>query len=438
MQNGRLLSIETTHNPATDLGYLLRKNPANAHLKELSFGKAAVVFPIADEDRCQAALLLDVDSVGQARKDRSAHYVDDQPYTAGSFAAVALNRMFSTAMTGKSKDRPELARQPIPLTIKLAAVRCGEASRVDRYFSPLGWKVETVQLGEGSPVFTATLNGTHVLADALNMLAVLLPALDGRKHYFVADDEVEKIVRKAGVWLKEHPARQEILQRNLRRKRSLILQALDRLGVESVKPESKEPTKPRLHDERHDAVVEAIKKLDPASLIDLGCGSGKLPRRLLKETSIPRIAGMEIAWELIERLDRWVDGLSPSAQARVEIFHGSLVYRDRRIGDYDVAALVEVIEHLDPARLRALEDAVFADAQPRHVIVTTPNREYNAVYELGKALRHEDHRFEWTRQEFRDWCAELKERHGYSAEITEIGEPHPEHGGSSQMAVLSR
>ena len=122
------------------------------------------------------------------------------------------------------------------------------------------------------------------------------------------------------------------------------------------------------------------------------------------------------------------------------MIHGSLTYRDRRLEGFAAAAVVEVIEHLDPPRLSAFERAVFEFAKPRTVVLTTPNREYNVTWEnvgTGK-LRHPDHRFEWTRQEFRDWAEGISGRYGYSVRFLPVGPVDEALGSPTQMGVFER
>src|SRR5580692_4799213 len=135
-----LLTITTTHRPATDLGYLLHKNPGKMHSFEMSFGAVRLFYPEATPERCTAALLLDVDPVGLVRGKRGAsgrneggtleQYVNDRPYVLSSFMSVALGRALGTAMTGRSKGRQELADQKIPLTATLAVVACRGGEQV--------------------------------------------------------------------------------------------------------------------------------------------------------------------------------------------------------------------------------------------------------------------------------------------------------------------
>ena len=123
---------------------------------------------------------------------------------------------------------------------------------------------------------------------------------------------------------------------------------------------------------------------------------------------------------------------------RLTIFQGALTYVDPRFEGYDAAVLMEVIEHVDPARLEALERVVFGRARPGAVIVTTPNSEYNVNYPALTGMRHPDHRFEWTRAEFATWCDRVGTTYGYEVEVRGVGDVHPDLGSPTQMGVFRR
>lgn len=462
-----LLTITTTHQPASDLGYLLMKNPANVHEATLAFGRATVFFPEALEERCTAVLSVEVDPVtlvrGKGRSDGLIdQYVNDRPYAASSLLAVALGRVFGTALSGRSKQRQELADAACPFSAMVTPLPVrGESDLPHKLFAPLGYEVATEPIaldpawqswGDSSYV-TMTIAGHQRLADLLTHLYVLMPVLDNRKHYFIGDDEVEKLLRKGEGWLQRHPERELIATRYLRHRSALVRDALARL-TEAVEPESaetiaqrnaKEETleKPiRLNDARMAKVVETLKAVGARSVLDLGCGEGRLIRLLLADRSFDRILGIEVAPRLLalagERLR--LDRMPEMKRKRIQLLQGSLMYRDDRLAGFDAAALVEVIEHLDADRLSALESAVFAHARPKAVVVTTPNREYNALFEglpEGR-LRHSDHRFEWTRAEFAAWAERIGSAHGYTHRMEPIGEQHPAHGAPTQMAVFAQ
>jgi 3' terminal RNA ribose 2'-O-methyltransferase Hen1 len=465
-----LLTITTTHAPATDLGYLLHKHPDRHHAVELSFGSAHVVYPEATADRCTAAVLVDVDPIGLVRGRKGsagndfalADYVNDRPYAASSFLSVALARLFGTAMSGRSSERQELADTSIPLEVSCPAVpvRGGEPL-LRRLFEPLGYGVEAtpVPLDPHFPAWgdsrylTVTLRATARVKDLLEHLFVLLPVLDDDKHYWVGADEVDKLIRRAGAWLGAHPEREVISSRYLRHDRRLTSQALARLVSEEANDpdeiaeqrdaEEEAVEKPlSLAEQRIAAVVDAIEQAGSRRVVDLGCGSGKLVEALLKRTGIDLVLGVDVSCRALEIAARrlHLDQMPPRQRARVELVQGALTYRDRRLEGFDAAALVEVVEHLDASRLAAFERAVFAHARPTSVVVTTPNAEYNPLFPTLPAgsMRHRDHRFEWTRQEFASWTAQIAERHAYRVVISGIGPDDERAGAPTQMAVFSR
>lgn len=446
--------------PATDLGFLLMKHPDRMHEIEFAFGKAAIFYPEANDARCEAALVLDVDPVGLVRRSGEGltdQYVNDRPYAASSFLSVALNRAFRTAMSGASRERPELAATPLPLEIVVTPLPVrGQDDLVRRLFEPLGWRVEVRRIeGRHGPsrFVTLILRGTQRVADALSHLYVLIPALDRDKHYWVGDDEVEKLLEKSAAWLGAHPEREEIARRYLKSKGSLVRAALARLAPEEAPTESEAAPGEirreealeaplRLNDARLEAVSRVLGMSDAKSVVDLGCGEGRLLALLLRHKRFTKLIGLDASPQALERAASRLklDRAGAPDPERLALLHGALTYRDARWKDVDAAALVEVIEHVDPDRLPALAEILFGYARPRLVVVTTPNAEHNVLFDrlAAGAMRHPDHRFEWTRDEFRRWVREIETRYGYAARYEEIGDSHAEHGAPTQMAVLTR
>jgi 3' terminal RNA ribose 2'-O-methyltransferase Hen1 len=459
------LSIATTHRPATDLGYLLHKHPERVHETELGFGKVFVFYPEATDARCEAALVVDVDPVGLVRGKGSSdglldQYVNDRPYAASSFLSVALARALRTAMGGTSKERPELALAAIPLDVTVTPLPArGGEKLVRALFEPLGWSVDVdaiegvgSQAGHGSRYVSLRLRGEARLSALLNHLYVLIPVLDDGKHYWVGEDEISKLLSHGEGWLETHPAKELIVQRYLKHRRLLANIALARLAPETedeeAAPERRDAPEEalerpiRLNDARMDAVIEALRASGAKSIADLGCGEGKLLARLVRERWAERLIGVDASARELERAARRLklheSGGPP--EGRVTLLHGALTYRDKRIAGIDAAALVEVIEHLDPDRLPSLARALFREARPGTVVVTTPNAEYNALFpDLAKgAFRHPDHRFEWTRRQFRDWVRSVETEFGYRAELRDVGAANEEFGSPTQMAVFTR
>ncbi|WP_121175068.1 3' terminal RNA ribose 2'-O-methyltransferase Hen1 [Streptomyces sp. 1114.5] len=504
------MSISTTgsaENPATDLGFLLHKHPGKVQRFTTSHGEAHVFYPEAGDEVCTAALLLDVDPIALVRKGRGdgrgrggspdfalAQYVNDRPYAASSLLAVALRTVFRSAMKGACPARPELPGQARPLRIELPAVPAngagegGGAAMVARLFEPLGWRVEAAAIpldeafpewGDSRYVRIALASESVRLADALQQLYVLLPVLDGAKHYWVAPDEVDKLLAAGEGWLAAHPERALITRRYLARRWSLTRAAMERLElarlaeaddreVEEIdnavddrpgdetgedgsqedggQPSSRksgeqaEPRPPSLAEQRRTAIVEALRETGAARVADLGCGQGELIGELLKDARFTGILGVDVSVRALQAANRKLrlERLPERQAARVTLVQGALTYTDARLKGFDAAVLCEVIEHLDLPRLPALEYAVFGAARPRAVVVTTPNAEYNVRWESlpAGAVRHADHRFEWSRAEFRAWAEKVAAAYGYTVVLRPVGPEDEEVGAPTQLALF--
>ncbi|WP_327233930.1 3' terminal RNA ribose 2'-O-methyltransferase Hen1 [Streptomyces sp. NBC_01317] len=521
------LTISTTgtqERPATDLGFLLHKHPEKAQTFSTAHGTAHVLYPEATAERCTAALLLEVDAVALVRRGKGksrggapdaalAQYVNDRPYAASSLLAVALSTVFKSALRGDCRALPERAASPLPLRIEVPAVPArGGAELVRRLFGPLGWTsvdarpvaldVTFPQWGESRYV-QLVLEGEMRLADALRQLYVLLPVLDDAKHYWVAPDEVDKLLRAGEGWLAEHPEQKLITSRYLSRRWGLTRRAMERLelvrlaeaddidvevldnavletpdeeweagevrgdgadgtvqpdtapvseAVPDAVPETASeavpapdsaatPKEPSLADQRREAILTALREAGASTVLDLGCGQGQLVQALLKDVRFTHVMGVDVSVRALTIAARRLklERLGERQAARVTLTQGSLTYTDKRLKGYDAAVLAEVVEHLDLPRLPALEYAVFGSARPSTVVVTTPNVEYNVRWETLPAghVRHSDHRFEWTRAEFRDWAGQVAGRHGYTVAYVPVGADDPEVGPPTQMAVFT-
>ena len=468
-----LLTLTTTHRPATDLGYLLAKHPDRLQTFQLSFGEAHILYPEATEERCTAALVLDLDPValvrgrpgagrdGDGAAGPLATYVNDRPYVASSFLSVAIGKVLGSALGGRTAARPDLVAADLPLSATVGPVRVrGGLAVIRRLFDPLGYEVtaEPVPGTDGpAPLFwTLTLAADIRLQALLSHLYVLIPVLDDDKHYWVDEDEIEKLLRHGEGWLAAHPDREFITRRYLRRGPKLARQALGRLasldagagdaaagtgdaGGAPAAPPVEEPAS--LNDLRHQTVLQALQDAGAAKVLDLGCGEGKLLRLLMRDSRVTRITGADVSTQALdiarERLN--LDRLPDRQRERLALLQSALTYRDRRLQGHDAAALVEVVEHVDPARLPAFERAVFAYARPGTVVLTTPNRDWNATVPAlaDGRLRHRDHRFEWTRAEFAAWTERIGAEHGYAVVRHGVGDPHPELGAPTQMAVFT-
>ena len=474
-----LLTITSTTQDATDLGYLLHKHPGKVQAFDVAGGVAQVFYPEATAERCTAVLLLDVDPIALVRGRKGKwsggggeggtldHYVNDRPYAASSMLSVAMGRVFNTALAGRCESRPHLTEAPLELELWLPciAARGGGESLLRSLFEPLGYTVAVHRHPldpnfpewDDGPYYDLRLTANIALKDALNHLYVLIPVLDNDKHYYVGRDEMEKLLRKGETWLASHPQREPITARYLRYWGPLTREAVARLTDDTPEPDPDAEAAERdaeeeaieervsLNDQRHAAVVEALLASGAKRVLDLGCAQGKLIARLLKEKQLDEVVGVDVSLRSLEVAEKRLrlDRMGETQRRRVRLLHGSLLYRDRRLEGFDAAALVEVIEHLDPPRLAAMERNIFGHARPRTVVVTTPNVEYNVLFETLPAgnLRHRDHRFEWSREEFQQWCEGIAERYGYRVRLAPVGPVDDRVGGlgsPTQMGVFER
>lgn len=462
-----ILNITTTHSPATDLGYLLHKHPDKFQTFDLSIGRALVFYPEATNEKTTVSLLLDIEPIDMVRGVRKmggdnfalGHYVNDRPYVASSFMSVAIAKAFSSAMNGKCKDKPELVDKKIPIEVNISSIPAPKGGEllIRKLFEPLGYKVALTRhiLDQKFPewgqskYFSLQLEHTITVKELLSHLYVLIPTLDNDKHYFVSESEIEKLLQKGEGWLREHPEREQIIRRYLINLASLSKRALERISDgETIGNIIDEPTensqiqkkKESLHDKRLNLVVEKLIESGSERVLDLGCGEGKLIKLLLKERQFTEIVGMDVSYsELLKAKEKLhFDEMPPKQKEKLQLFQGALTYRDQRLHGFDAAAVVEVIEHLDLNRLQAFERVLFGFAQPKTIVLTTPNKEYNVMWEQLEAenMRHDDHRFEWTREEFQQWADKIGKMYNYSVEILPIGYEEENIGAPSQMAIF--
>ena len=461
-----LLTITYTGQKTTDLGYLLFKNPNRPQVFELSHGNAYIFYPEVSDERTTAALLLEIDPIDLARGKVGSSggglfdYVNDRPYVSSSFMSTAISKVFGTAMTGRADAHQALSDTALDLTATVTMLPCrGEQEKLNHVFEPLGYEVgyETFVSDEIFPGWgesryvNLTISGKIRLRDLLKHLYVLIPVFDRQKHYWVGADEVEKLLRLGEDWLPNHPERAYITGRYLNRRRSLVNMAFERLAAadaedgevsadEAAESDDTPDKKLSLNTQRLGSVVAALKNYGAKRVIDIGCGEGNLLAILIKERQFTNITGVDVSHLALERAKAKLklERAGDSVRERIQLLQGSLIYKDARFEGYDAACVIEVIEHLDAPRLTAFERVLFEFAKPPVVILTTPNKEYNANYEFlhDGDMRHGDHRFEWTRAEFREWALGIAEKFGYSVQFSEIGDVDEAFGAPTQMGVF--
>lgn len=466
-----LLTITYEGQNTQELGFLLHKHPDRTQEFNLNYGKAYVFYPEVSGERTTAALLLDIDPIDLARGKLGSRdgglfdYVNDRPYASTSFMSTAISRVFGTAMGGRCEQYQELADTPLHLTAQLSSLKDGRETELARQlFEPLGYQVTTKRTlldekfpewGE-SPYIDLTICGTVKLCELLNHLYVLIPVFDKQKHYYTSEAEIKKLLDHGEGWLAGHPYKEKIARRYFPARGSYARRAIDILlagepeaqenadTLEETLPEenSGETARTPLNTQRMEAVRDAVLKSGAFTVLDLGCGECRLTSLLLGEAQIKKVTACDVSVSVLEKAAKHLhlDRMPPFRKNKLTLMQASLTYLDKRLKGYDCACVIEVIEHIEPSRLNAFERVIFEYASPKTIILTTPNREYNAKYETMQknTFRHGDHRFEWTREEFSAWTKHICERFGYRCEIRGIGEMDETYGNPTQMGVFTK
>ena len=460
------LTITTTHSPATDLGYLLHKHPDKVQSFNIPGGKAVVFYLEATEQRCTATLLMDINNIDLVKVMRipvdyslMKHYVNDRPYVASSFMSSAISKVYGTAMNGNCKAKPELTAIEMPLQCKLSPINVkGGEEFIRRMFEPLGYDLNIHRLPidsldpewGNSDYYSIALKNNILLKHLLSQLYILIPVFDKQRHYWISKQNVDVLLEKGSDWLPTHPEVEVITKYYLKHLRTLTQMALDRLLADKNQDSNDEQTPNpiisnitgSLNRQRYKTVMETLKELGGRRVLDLGCGDGRLIKLLLKDSQFFKIIGMDVSYRSLQRAKAslYMDEMSPKMKARIDFIHGSLLYRDERLKGFDIAVILEVVEHIDPDRLIDFEKVIFKLARPANVILTTPNSEYNRIYSINNPseYRHPDHRFEWSRDQFSSWVERIGSEYDYSATLQSIGDVNSEYGSPTQMAVFKR
>lgn len=477
------LTIRATGAGAGMLSHLLAKNPSNLYERMEKDSRVRIVFTASSEEETEAVIYVTPDPVELVKGDSSAHnditqYINDREFVLSSLFCTYIRSALGTALNGKTKEAyvPWVGRK-LNLELALGPVASNLPDRtLTELFTALGYEVllergdadYAFDLKSRSSVRYIRLKGMQTLQTALRQLFVLIPALDDYKHYYISDDEVDKIRRYGEGWLEDHPQRGLILKRTLRFAGAIKQyegwmtrhdkQMEDRtpnadlaagtagdglpVAMESdASMETAEAPKVRLNDLRYAAIAEIVESLvSRRRVVDFGSGEGKLSARLGSVPGVHEIKAVEpSASAQLRAMDRFAKMEGKSGVTVPEPVTGSLFYYDESLRGKDVMILCEVIEHIDEYRLGRVMDTIFHEYAPGTLIITTPNKEYNAVYEMDQEeMRHGDHRFEWSREAFADWCSRWTPIYNYSAELKGIGEFDPNYGYPTQMAIFTK
>ena len=443
------LTIQATGDNAKVMSHLLSKNPANLYERNQKGHLVRFFYSKFTDQEVEATIFVTPDPIELVQSNSNSyditHYINDREFAVSSIFCSLIRSALGTALNGQPKEQyMEWVDHPFSLQFEFGpVVSTLTDQQLAELFEPLGFALAitrqeidySIRMKDESSARYLTLRGTKTLHESLRQLFVLIPVLDNYKHYYIDEKEIEKLERYGEGWLENHPLRDFIYRKSLRFK-ELYSQ------VESQKPAGEpevQVKKARLNELRYEKIAETVSQLKPESVVDFGSGEGKLSERLGLIAGVREILAVEPSQSAaVKAAARFHKAQENEHFTMPKTLWGSLFYFDERLQGKDAIILCEVIEHIDEDRLPKAMDTILHAYRPGALIITTPNREYNDVYEMEERFRHTDHRFEWTRAEFQQWCLERNNQEFYGLQFEGIGEEHDLQGHPTQMCIFTR
>lgn len=443
------LTIQASGDNVKAISYLLSKNPSNLYERNHKGHLVRLFYSKFTETELEVTIFVTPDPIELIKNNSNSyditHYINDREFAVSSIFCSFIRSALGTALNGQPKEEHiKWVDHPFPFTFEFGpVVSTLTDEKLMNLFEPIGYEVTinrpeieySIPIKTKSSARYISIKGMKTLQEGLRHLFVLIPVIDNYKHYFIDEKEIEKLERYGEGWLEQHPLRDLIYRQALRFKEIYSLvenSSKDEKKIEPVK-------KVRLNELRYEKIVNTVSEMKPRSVVDFGSGEGKLSVQLGFVEGITEILAVEPSESAsLKALERFNKVKNKEKFVNPELLWGSLFYYDERLKDKDVIILCEVIEHIDESRLPKAMDTLLHDYQPGALIITTPNRDYNELYDMEEHLRHNDHRFEWTRAEFRQWCTERNHGNDYELLFDGIGEEHASQGFPTQMCVFKR
>ena len=443
-----LLTLACSGKDAPDLSWLLHKRPNRLQAFDLPYGKAFVFFPEYTETRSVVSLLLEINQEALndlcKNKEGEFQFVNPRQFLSSSLLSGAIGKVFSSAIKGICADKPELVNKEYDLELELTNFSCRlKPEYVARIFKPLGYAIAFDNISSDFPrekliVGNLRLKGKTNLKDLLSQLYILIPVFDRYLHFWIDEPQLQRFIRLTAGWLESHPEKRFILTEYFWPAADFKSRVLERFNA-IPGLSSNEKAQP-LKIQRHEAIEATLAIHGAKTIIDLGCGEGSLIFYLLEQKKYAKIAGTDISAKNIESAKKRIAGRPSRACREDDLFVSSLTYPDKRLRGYDAAVLSEVIEHFEINRMNTVMKNILGAAKPQIFIMTTPNRAYNNQFSglADGAMRHPDHRYEFTEEEFTNFCRKNASAFGYEVELEPIGEISPEFGAPTLMGVFKK
>lgn len=421
------LSVYTKTPHAKAISHLLAKNPATLYERNTKGHAVRFVYHTMTDSELHATIFVTPDSLALIKENESfdiTHYINDREFAVSTIFLSLIRSALGTALNGKPKEEySRYATMAFPFSFEIGPLSSKLSDEeIKNLWRPLGYEVSITSISEAKRARFLTLTNTVTLKNALQQLFVLIPVMDDYKHYYIDETERERLEKYGVGWLENHPLREFIYKKALRFKSLYMTNTTD-----------KKPSKHSLNIQRYEMIAKKVAALHPKKVIDMGAGEGKLSKILAQNTSISQLYSVDPSNHAITQMKR--SFADENFVITPTIKWGSLYYEDETFSQADVFILCEVIEHINEERLPQIMKLITQNYTPKHLIITTPNAEYNAVYNLDD-MRHDDHRFEWTRQQFQIWCQNIAPN--YNCEFSGIGDVHEQHGTPTQMCIMTR
>lgn len=443
------LTIQASGDNVQTISYLLAKNPNNLYERNHKDHLVRIFYSKFTETELEVTIFVTPDPIELLKNNSNSyditHYINDREFAVSSIFCSFIRSALGTALNGQPKEEHlKWVNHPFSFNFEFGPVVSSLSDeKLMNLFEPIGYEVtiSRPEIEYSFPIKTKSsarylsIKGMKTLQEGLRHLFVLIPVIDNYKHYYIDEKEIEKLERYGEGWLEQHPLRDLIYRQALRFKEVYSLVENSSKVEKKVEPVKKV----RLNELRYEKIVNTVRQMKPRSVVDFGSGEGKLSVQLGFVEGITEILAVEPSESAsLKALERFNKVKNKEKFVIPELLWGSLFYYDERLKDKDVIILCEVIEHIDESRLPKAMDTLLHDYQPGALIITTPNREYNELYDMEEHLRHNDHRFEWTRAEFRQWCSERNHSNDYELLFDGIGDEHPSHGFPTQMCIFKR
>ena len=494
------LTVKAAGPHAGMISHLLAKNPHNRYERNEKGARVRLIYSAFAEEKIEFTIFATPDPIdlvkGSPHSYDITQYINDREFVVSSLFCSYIRPALGTALNGKPKaDYADWVEHVFPLEVTFGPVASNLPDAViESLFTALGYEADiergaaeyTFDLKSRSSVRNIRVSGQATLQQMLRQLFILMPVLDDYKHYYIGTEEIDKLQRYGEGWLQDHPQQELIIKRALRfapliadyrklagdnvQKAAVNLldtnttdtdaNTLQQPGNEQIttgitasqqgeadtlssSADVQETAVPpiRLNELRYQAIVDQVSSLPRRrSVVDFGAGEGKLSVRLAGIEGVEQVYAVEpSAYAGLRALERFGKLEREGQQIVPRLVTGSLFYRDDQWAGQDVIILCEVIEHINEHRLPQVMATLLDEYHPETLIMTTPNREYNAVYEMEEQeIRHTDHRFEWTRAEWADHCQDWVSGRPYEVSLHGIGDISEIHGQPTQMAVFRR